>query len=227
MQAAGPPVDPGDPHRGGSGGRARTGPRTGFVDKLMFWRKPPQPGIVVDPAEGGAAPARERGARPEPGDRRHADRAAEAAGAAGRDLLAIEPDRGRPAFRPGRRRTGVRRRRQQRSALPTAAHSVLIQGYLPAQLPGDPHPVLPLRRGHASRPACRRARSCARTAIAIAANATPMVTPSAIGPRTRARLPGRDDARLCPDPPARAARPSRCCCRARLAGGDRRRTTTG
>jgi hypothetical protein len=48
IQAAGPPVS--------SAIRAevdqeaaRDQPKQGFGDKLMFWRKPPQPGIVVDP----------------------------------------------------------------------------------------------------------------------------------------------------------------------------------
>ena len=67
---------------------ARPDRPTGFVDKLMFWRKPTPPGIVVDPAEGGAAPARERGTRPEPGNRRHADHPAQEAGSSGRHLLA-------------------------------------------------------------------------------------------------------------------------------------------
>jgi Protein of unknown function (DUF3035) len=52
VQAAGPPASPGI--------RATVDqdallakPSEGFVDKLMFWRKPPRPGIVVDPQKEG------------------------------------------------------------------------------------------------------------------------------------------------------------------------------
>ena len=129
VQAAGPPATP--VIRTEVDEEAQNERSTpGLASKLMFWRKTPPPGIVVDPREGGAAPARERRTRPEPGDRRHADRPAEEAGLAGGDLLAIASDQATPHFvqvgaAPVFRGAGTG------DLLCRCGASVLIQGYLP------------------------------------------------------------------------------------------------
>ena len=44
-----PAGDPGDPHRGGSGGQSSTGLRRVSATSCCSGARPPQPGIVVDP----------------------------------------------------------------------------------------------------------------------------------------------------------------------------------
>jgi hypothetical protein len=48
IQAAGPPA-PSAIRTEVDQEAARDQPKQGFADRLMFWKKPPQPGIVVDP----------------------------------------------------------------------------------------------------------------------------------------------------------------------------------
>jgi len=52
VQAAGPPAPAGIRTKVDQDALAAR-PSEGFVDKLMFWRKPTQPGIVVDPQKEG------------------------------------------------------------------------------------------------------------------------------------------------------------------------------
>ena len=202
VQAAGPPAAPVIRTEVDQAARnERSSP--GIADKLMFWRKTPPAGDRGRSGERGEAPARERRTRPEPGDRRHADRPAQEAGLPGGDLLAIAPDQATPHFvqvgaAPAFRGVGPS------DLLCRCGASVLIQGYLPAQFPGDPHPVLSLRHGqHDAWPA--RGRDPARRGDRHRADTDADGHHLRHRPRPCAGLPGRDRARLRTDPPPPSA----------------------
>ena len=92
VQAAGPPATPAIRTEVDQEAKLRPALARDRRQDLMFWRKSAAARHRGRSREGGAAPARELCAWPEPGDRRHADRAAQEARLAGRDLLAIASD---------------------------------------------------------------------------------------------------------------------------------------
>ncbi len=151
VQAAGPPATP-DIRTEVDQQAVKDRPSNGFFDKLMFWRKPREPGIVVDPPKRRSACARTpHSARARtPAIRRSSS---PSSGRCWKGSSSDRTVRGRTAFRSGRHRAGVR----AAPAAATCAASAAIRTdprLSAGQLPGDPHPVLSLRRGHAhARPA--------------------------------------------------------------------------